>query len=97
MNDKFVLKIAHSDIQPLTLQKNIQNGSQLELSDGSIYEIAPSEKSKTTFWLTPIELKISASNDPMYPVLLTNTLTGVNVRAKQIRAATIKPDTNPKL
>lgn len=97
MNDKFVLKTTHSDAPRLTLQQNLQSGAQLELSDGSIYEIAPSDKSKTTFWLTPIEMKITPSNDPMYPVLLTNTLTGVSVRAKQIRAATIKPETNPKL
>ena len=97
MNEKFVLKSVHADIPPLTLQQNLQNGSQLELSDGSIYEIAPSDRSKTTFWLTPIEMKISASNDPLYPVLLTNSLSGVSVKAKQVRAATVKPETNPKL
>ena len=97
MNDKFVLKTTSSDTAPLTLQQNLQNGSQLELSDGSIYEIAPSDRSKTTFWLTPITMTITASNDPMYPALLTNTLTGVSVRAKQVRAATIKPQKNPPL
>lgn len=89
MNDKFILKSA-STTTPLTLQQNLQNGAQLELSDGSIYEVAPSDKSKTTFWLTPINITVTPSNDPMYPVLLTNTLSGVSVRAKQVRAA------NPK-
>lgn len=97
MNDKFVLKMSHSEITPLTLQQNLQSGAQLEFSDGSIYEIAPSDRSKTIFWLTPIEMKIAQSNDPMFPALLTNTLTGVSVRAKQVRAATIQPQTNPPL
>ena len=97
MNEKFVLKTAMSETPPLTLQQNLQNGSQLELSDGSIYEIAPSDRSKTTFWLTPVPIKITASNDPRYPVLLTDTLSGIGVRAKQVRTATIKPQTNPKL
>ncbi len=96
MNDKFVLKPVQAEV-PLTLQQNLQNGSQLELSDGSIYEIIPSDRSKTTFWLTPIVMKVAPSDDPMYPVLLTNTLTGVSVKAKQIRAATLKPPTNPPL
>jgi hypothetical protein len=97
MNDKFILKSSRTDTPPLTLQQNLQSGAQLELSDGSIYEIAPSDRSKTTFWLTPITLKISPSNDPKYPALLTNTLTGVSVRAKQVRAATVQPQTNPPL
>jgi hypothetical protein len=42
-------------------------------------------------------MTVTASNDPMYPALLTNTLTGVSVRAKQVRAATIKPLANPPL
>lgn len=89
MNDKFILKTATSTAS-LTLQQNLQNGAQLELSDGSIYEIAPSDRSKTTFWLTPINMTVTPSNDPMYPVLLTNTLSGVSVRAKQVRAPTQK-------
>lgn len=86
MNEKFVLKSTNSETHPLTLEENLQSGSQLKLSDGSIYEIAPSDRSKTTFWLTPINMTVSASNDPLYPVLLTNTLTGVSVRAKQVHS-----------
>lgn len=97
MNEKFVLKTAQLTTHPLTLQQNLQNGSQLELSDGSLYEIAPSDRSKTTFWITPITLTITTSNDPMYPALLTNTLSGVSVRAKQLRPATIQPNPNPPL
>jgi hypothetical protein len=97
LNSNKLVGTAQVAAQPLTLQQNLQGGAQLELSDGSLYEIAPSDRSKTTFWLTPIAMTITASNDPMYPVLLTNTLSGISVRAKQIRAATVKPNPNPPL
>ncbi len=86
MNNTFVLKMV-SSTAPLTLQENIQGGAQLQLSDGSVYEIAPTDQAKATFWLTPITMTVSQSNDPMYPVLLTNTLSGVSVRAKQVKPA----------
>ncbi len=92
MNEKFVLK-SSTTAPTLTLQQNMKNGSQLELSDGSIYEIAPSDRAKTIFWLTPISMTVTASNDPMYPALLTNTLTGISVRAKKVKAATTQPKT----
>lgn len=97
INEKFILKSTATDTSPITLQQNMNNGSQLELSNGSIYEIAPSDKAKTLYWLTPIEIKISPSDDPMFPYSLTNTLSGVSVRAKQLRKETIKPQKNPKL
>jgi len=86
INDKFTLKTKSSGALP-TLQQNMNNGSQLELSDGSIYEIAPSEQAKTLYWLSPVGMEISASNDPMYPYLVKNTLTGVSVRAKLVRGS----------
>lgn len=88
INDTFVLKTATPTTPspaPLTLQENLQGGAQLQLSDGSVYAIAPSDQAKATFWLTPIPMTVSQSNDPMYPVLLTNTLSGVSVRAKQVK------------
>ncbi|MGD0665753.1 MAG: hypothetical protein ABSA17_08550 [Rhabdochlamydiaceae bacterium] len=97
VNEKFILKPIASEAPMPSLQQNLNNGSRLELTDGSIYEIAPSDQARTAFWISPIAIKVSASNDPMFPVELTNTLTGVTVRAKQVRAATIKPQTNPNL
>lgn len=94
INNTFVLKTAASTAHPpapLTLQENLQGGAQLQLSDGSIYEIAPTDRAKATFWLTPITMTVSQSNDPMYPVLITNTLSGVSVRAKQVQPPTPQP------
>ncbi len=89
INDKFVLKptpVAGASI--IYLQQNIQSGAQLMFSDGSVYEIAPTDRSKTVFWLTPIAVSIEPSGDPNYPAKITNTLTKVSVSAKMVKVPT---------
>jgi hypothetical protein len=86
INNKFILKTATASTQPIYLQQNIQSGAQLMFSDGSIYEVAPTDRSKTVFWLTPIVITIEAGTDPNYPTKITNTLSKVSVNAKMIKA-----------
>lgn len=87
INNTFVLKTATtSAAQSIYLQQNIQGGTQLMFSDGSLYEIAPTDRAKATFWLTPIAVTIEPSGDPNYPSKITNTLTNVSVNAKMIKA-----------
>lgn len=89
INNKFVLKTATAApaaAQPIYLQQNIQGGTQLMFSDGSLYEIAPTDRAKATFWLTPIAVTIDASGDPNYPSKITNTLTNVSVNGKMVKA-----------
>lgn len=76
---------------PLTLAENLQGGSQLRLSDGSLYEVAPEDRQKTTFWLTPIPMTVGQGGSTQYPATLTNTLTGVTVKAKKVGT----PSTGP--
>ena len=87
INDKFVLKptTMTAASQPVYLEQNMQSGAQLMFSDGSIYEIAPTDRSKTVFWLTPIAITIEPSGDPNYPSRITNSLTSVSVNAKMTR------------
>jgi len=87
INNKFTLKTtATTPSQPIYLQQNIQSGAQLMFSDGSIYEVAPTDRSKTVFWLTPIVITIETGTDPNYPSKITNTLSKVSVNAKMIKA-----------
>src|SRR4051812_6501931 len=80
INDKFVLKPTPVAATPsIYLQQNLQSGAQLMFSDESIYEVAPTDRSKTIFWLTPIAVTIEPSGDPNYPSKITNTLTKVSV------------------
>ncbi len=91
INDKFVLKPTTAAASSIYLEQNMQSGAQLMFSDGSIYEIAPTDRSKTVFWLTPIAVTIEPSGDPNYPSKITNTLTKVSVLGKMTRAP--KPQT----
>jgi hypothetical protein len=85
IDNKFVLKSQATATGPLSLQQNIQGGTQLMLSDGSVYEIAPADRSKAMFWLTPINVILEQSSDPNYPMKITNTLTNVSVNGKKIK------------
>ncbi len=86
INDKFVLKPQMTATSSIYLEQNMQSGAQLMFNDGSIYEIAPTDRSKTVFWLTPIEVTFEPSGDQNYPSKITNTLTKVSVNGKMIRA-----------
>lgn len=84
LNNNFVQKTTAPAPKPLSLQQNMNGGAQLIFSDGSVYEIAPEDRSKTTFWLTPINVTMEPSGDPNYPTKITNSLTSVSVNAKKV-------------
>jgi hypothetical protein len=90
INNKFVLK-APPVAPPIYLQQNMNGGSQLMFSDGSVYEIAPADRNKTSAWLTPISISIKPGSNTLYPYTITNTLTGVSVNGKLIRPALSTP------
>jgi len=83
LNLKFTVKTAERP-KDIFLDENINGGAQLKLSDGSVYEIAPTDRSKATYWLTPFQLKLEPSGDPNYPVKITNLVTGVSVKGKKV-------------
>jgi len=66
-----------------TLQDNLKNGSQIRLSDGSLWTIHPKDTPITQSWITPVDILVSQSGDADYPYKLTNSLTGSSVRAKK--------------
>ena len=85
LNQTFVLKVQKAPPAPeLSLSININNGKQLQLSDRSIWEIAPSDVPTSSVWITPFPVKIVPSNDPDYPFLIVNTNSGVSVKAKKL-------------
>lgn len=83
INQKFTLKVAEKP-KSLYLSENVQSGAQLRLSDGSVYEVMPEDRQKASFWLTPFQVKVEQTADPNYPYKITNSVTLVGVRAKQI-------------
>lgn len=96
LNKKFVLKSELENPKEekakegkaratLYLSQNIDNGSQLVLSDDSVYQVAPADIVYSSAWITPFPLRLEASGDPEYPVKIVNAHNGKGVKAKQIR------------
>lgn len=73
-------------IAPNILQENLKNGGYIRLSDNSLWEVKPSDTPITQGWITPVEIKVSSSDDSAYPYNLMNTLTGSSVKAKKVNS-----------
>ncbi len=93
LNDKCLMKTSQEslttpsqpDKQELTVALNIQGGRRIQLSDESLWEIAPNDIPNASFWVLPIPIRIAPSNDPNYPMLLINQNSGISVRARQVQ------------
>lgn len=85
LNRTFILKAQDqpTDAQ-LFLSININNGQKLQLSDESIWEIAPDDVSTAAVWITPFAVKIIPGNNPEYPFLIVNINTGISVNARKL-------------
>ena len=58
LNRTFVLKEkASENTTPLSLSINIDRGEKLQLSDGSVWLIAPTDRQISSIWLTPFPRK----------------------------------------
>ena len=76
---------------PLSLSINIDSGKKLQLSDGSLWEIAPEDQNISSVWLTPFQIEIKPSNSKTYPFSIHNLNSQESVKAKEIKI----PDTTP--
>lgn len=86
LTDKFVLKVEPPAPTPqLSISINIQSGRQLQLSDGSLWDIAPDDINQAALWISPIPIEITPSNDPNYPQQLTNTVSKTSVKARRVQ------------
>lgn len=99
LNQNFVLKpkegTQSQQQSELSLSINIDNGQKLELSDNSLWEIAPSDMPTSSVWITPFPVKITPSGDPDYPCLIVNLNSGVSVKARPIPSQTVTPSQTP--
>lgn len=68
----------------LSVALNIQGGKKIQLSDQSLWEIAPNDVPNASFWVLPIPIKLAPSNDANYPTLLINQNSGISVRARKV-------------
>ncbi|MCP5537205.1 MAG: hypothetical protein H7A51_13375 [Akkermansiaceae bacterium] len=66
------------------IQKKIDNGSMIQLEDGSIWEVSPMSKIDTALWLAIDNVIIASSKNPLYPYLIINSGDGTKAEAKLI-------------
>ena len=85
INNTCTPKESHSEEEenPLYLSMNIGQGSKIQLSDGTVYDINPEDRIYSSYWITPVPISLSKSDDPNYPVKITNANTGSSVKGKQ--------------
>ncbi|MBS0620132.1 MAG: hypothetical protein JSS61_01560 [Verrucomicrobia bacterium] len=86
LDKNFVLKTEaqKEHAQNLFLSLNISGGKKIQLSDGSIWEIAPGDVNAASAWITPVPIKIEPSGDTDFPFLLINTNNRASVKARKV-------------
>ena len=95
LNDTFNLKNPSEDAEkkveanPVYLSQNIDNGRVLELSDRSVWQVAPQDVYKSSFWIVPFPLEFIDNDDPVdkaiYPKKIVNKNTNVSVKVRMLQ------------
>ncbi|MCF7851706.1 MAG: hypothetical protein K9M07_00525 [Simkaniaceae bacterium] len=67
-----------------TLSLNISNGQYIQLDDGSVWEVDPKDMNLSQGWLSPVQIRVTTTQDPNYPYQLFNTATNSSVSAKRV-------------
>lgn len=87
LNANFELKTAKEETKsPLSVSLNLRSGKQLQLSDGSIWDIAPDDADQAALWISPVPIQIMTEPSADYPYRLVNTLSGLGVKARRATA-----------
>ncbi len=68
----------------LSISQNIDNGTYLILSDGTVWQIDPTTKNVSSVWLLPFPVKLRRSSVKAYPTQIIDKNSGVYVNALRI-------------
>jgi len=66
------------------LNEVINDGQNVSLMDGSIWEINPGDMPTVCTWIPTAEIEVSASDDSVFDHTLTNKSIGVSVTAMRL-------------
>ncbi len=99
LNQNFELKQPQEEKvkeSQLFLSINIDAGRKLQLSDGSTWEVAPTDVAQASVWITPFPIRITQSSDLNYPYLIVNKISGISIKVRPATAADqTAPQSNP--
>ncbi len=70
----------------VSLSENIQNGKILKLSDGTYWEVAPTDQNISSAWLFPFPVEIVPSKLPGFPYKLINKNTGSSIFVQKLES-----------
>lgn len=97
INRNFIPRAQEVEKQaPLTVSINIDNGHKLQLSDNSLWEIAPTDVTVAAAWILSVPVEIKPSNDPNYPFLIYNENSKTGVKAKKLSEGNPQPAPAPQ-
>ena len=65
----------HDAKKELTLSLNIRSGEILQLSNGTLWQVAPKDVPTASAWLTPVKIEFKESSNVNYPTILINSET----------------------
>ena len=74
---------SEQELHALTVSLNVYDGKIIQLSDNSVWEIAPDDLVISQTWLSSIPIKITDTSNPDYPYLLTNLRNNQSIKAKK--------------
>lgn len=70
--------------QAASVSQVMRAGAYVELTDNTLWEINPADRSITMSWISPVPIYVKPNQDQNYPYLLVNSVTSSKVRAKKV-------------
>lgn len=83
--------VQREKMNTLKLRLNIKSGEFLQLSDNSVWQVAPCCYKIAAKWLTADPVTVSRSDDPKYPYFIKNEASGTKVMAHHISRLPERP------
>lgn len=97
LNANFEMKSSKlkQEVPEVMLSINIDAGRKLQLSDGTIWEVDPTDVAQSSVWITPFPMRIVPSDSADYPFFLVNKTSGASVKARKVMPGSQPAPTMP--
>ncbi len=79
------------------LREKLEEGRAVVLEDESVWEVHPSDRTRTERWLRMSTIRIKYTEEQGYPYLLSNTTEGENARENYLGASELRKATGPEV
>lgn len=80
-----VPRVAPEPVAQSTILRNIEEGTFVQLADGSLWEIHPEDRIASANWQSEQDVMVLNGNDPTYAHRLVNNTTHMAVKARKLK------------